>query len=218
MYSMWEEDQTCLHWLDEQPPRCVLYVSFGSIAVKSQQQMHELALGLEACGYPFLWVLRSDIAQGRSMDLPEGFMERTKGRALIVSWTPQLKVLSHHSVGGFLTHSGWNSTLEAICTGVPIIGWPCFFDQFINCRFARDVWKIGLDFDGVDADESKLVTKEEVENTVRNLMDGSLGKELRQNVLKLKEAAAVAVKPGGSSYVNLDTFVEGMQKIVNSKT
>lgn len=94
MYSMWEEDKTCLQWLDAQAQGSVLYVSFGSIAVKSEKQLHELALGLEACGYPFLWVLRSDMAQGKSVVLPEGFIDRTKDRALIVNWTKQLEVRS----------------------------------------------------------------------------------------------------------------------------
>ncbi|GLJ39150.1 hypothetical protein SUGI_0797830 [Cryptomeria japonica] len=83
--SMWEEDKTCLQWLDAQPQGSVLYVSFGSIAMKSERQLHELALGPEACGYPFLWVLRSDIAEGKSLDLPEGFKDRSKDRALFVS-------------------------------------------------------------------------------------------------------------------------------------
>ncbi|KAH9316428.1 hypothetical protein KI387_025055, partial [Taxus chinensis] len=91
MYSMWEEDNTCLQWLDSQQKGSVVYISFGSITVKSERQLQELALGLEACGYPFLWVLRSDIVEGKSVDLPEGFMERTKDRALVVSWTHQLQ-------------------------------------------------------------------------------------------------------------------------------
>ncbi|KAH9316404.1 hypothetical protein KI387_025031, partial [Taxus chinensis] len=91
MYSMWEEDKMCLQWLDAQSQGSVLYVSFGSIAVKSERQLHELALGLEASGYPFLWVLRSDIAEGKPADLPEGFKERTKDRALVVNWTNQLE-------------------------------------------------------------------------------------------------------------------------------
>ncbi|KAH9316397.1 hypothetical protein KI387_025024, partial [Taxus chinensis] len=91
IYSMWEEDNTCLQWLDSQHKGSVVYISFGSIAVKSERQLQELALGLEACGYPFLWVLRSDIVEGKSVELPKGFMERTKDRALVVSWTNQLQ-------------------------------------------------------------------------------------------------------------------------------
>ena len=92
MYSMWEEDKNCLQWLDSQSKQSVLYASFGSIAVKSEEQLHELALGLEESGCPFLWVLRSDIADAKPMELPDGFKNRTKDRALIVSWTEQLKV------------------------------------------------------------------------------------------------------------------------------
>ncbi|XP_057840467.2 UDP-glycosyltransferase 85A1 isoform X1 [Cryptomeria japonica] len=216
MHSMWEEDKTCFQWLDAQQQGSVLYVSFGSIAIKSERQLHELALGLEACGYPFLWVLRSDIAEGKSVDLPEGFKDRTKDRALIVSWTNQLKVLSHPSLGGFLMHCGWNSTLEAISMGVPLIGWPYFADQFIDCRFVKDIWKFGLDFEGVDVDEFKLVTKEVVESTIRNLMEGCLAKELKENVVRLKKVASKAVMEGGTSYTNLNTFIEDMQKIAKS--
>ncbi|XP_057871652.2 UDP-glycosyltransferase 85A1 [Cryptomeria japonica] len=217
MYSMWEEDKTCFQWLDAQLQGSVLYVSFGSMALKSEKQLHELALGLEACGYPFLWVLRSDIAEGKSLDLPEGFKDRTKDRALIVSWTNQLKVLSHPSIGGFLTHSGWNSTLEAISMGIPMIGWPYFGDQFLNCRFVKDVWNVGLDFEGVDVDEFKLVTKEIVESTIRSIMEGSIRTKLCENVARLKEAAHKAVMEGGTSYTNLNTFVEDMQKIAKSR-
>nr|QSH48337.1 UGT4 [Ginkgo biloba] len=209
--SMWEEDPKCLQWLDMQKPASVLYVSFGSVAVKSQEQLQDLALGLEASEQPFLWVIRSDIAGGKSMVLPEGFEDRTKDRALLVGWAPQSKVLSHPSVGGFLTHGGWNSILEAIGMGVPMIGWPYFADQLLNCRFAKDVWKIGLDFDEIYEDENKLVRKEEVEKAVRDLMEGQEGMELRNNILKLKEASAKSVVAGGSSFENLNKFVEDMK-------
>ncbi|XP_059065710.1 UDP-glycosyltransferase 85A1 isoform X2 [Cryptomeria japonica] len=217
VYSMWEEDKTCFQWLDGQAQGSVLYVSFGSMAIKSEKQLHELALGLEACGYPFLWVLRSDIADGKSLDLPEGFKDRTKDRALIVSWTNQLKVLSHLSIGGFLTHSGWNSTLEAISMGIPMIGWPYCGDQFLNCRFVKDVWNVGFDFKGVDVDEFKVVTQEIVESTIRSIMEGSSRVKLRENVVRLKEAAHKAVTEGGTSYSNLNTFAEDMQKIAKSR-
>ncbi|XP_059070144.1 linamarin synthase 1 [Cryptomeria japonica] len=210
MYSMWEEDKTCFQWLDAQPQGSILYVSFGSIAIKSERQLHELALGLEACGYPFLWVLRSDIAEGKSVDLPEVFKDRTKDRSLIVNWTNQLKVLPHSSLGGFLTHNGWNSTMEAISMGVLLIGWPYFADQFIDCRFVKDIWKFGLDFEGVDIDEFKLVTKEVIESTIRNLIESCIVRELKENVVRLKKVASKAVMEGGTSYTNLNTFVEDM--------
>jgi len=199
-----------MKWLDTQLPGSVIYVSFGSVVVKSQLQMEQLALGLEGTGRPFLWVLRSDIAEGQAVVFPEGYEERTKDRALFVIWSPQLKVLAHRSVGLFLTHSGWNSTLESISMGVPMVGFPHFADQFLNCRFAKEVWKIGLDFDDVEVDEHKMVTKEEVEDVVRRMMATPEGKQLRENVLKLKDSAWKTVLPEGSSALNINTFVNDM--------
>eukprot|EP01018_Ginkgo_biloba_P038599 Gb_30235 [translate_table: standard] len=214
--SLWKEDTECLKWLDTQAPASVLYVSFGSIVVMSILQLQELALGLEASQQPFLWVLRPDIAQGKSAVLPEGFVERTRDQGLLVEWAPQLKVLSHPSVGGFLTHNGWNSTLESISMGVPMIGWPLWAEQYHNCRFSKEIWKIGMDFDCRSEDENVLVKREEVEKVVRALMQGPEGKSLRSNALKLREAASKAVMPGGSSFRNLDKFAEDTRARANS--
>ncbi|GLJ32718.1 hypothetical protein SUGI_0658260 [Cryptomeria japonica] len=212
--SMWEEDDSCLHWLDKQRPRSVLYVSFGSLALKSQEQLDELALGLEQSGYAFLWVLRSDIAQGQAVVLPEGLEERIKDRALFVKWTPQLKVLAHPSVGGFLTHSGWNSTVESISMGVPMIGWPYFADQFLNCRFAKEIWKVGLDFKDVDVDDGRLVSREEIKSAVVSMMESE---ELQKKAEELKEAARKAVE-GGSSFNNINTFIHDMLNQAKSQS
>jgi len=216
--NLWEEDQSCLTWLDMQRPASVIYVSFGSLAVKSQEQLQKMALALEGTGQPFLWVLRSDIVDGKPAVLPDGFEERTKDRALLVRWAPQVEVLAHASVGLFVTHSGWNSTLESISMGVPVAGFPYFGDQFLNCRFAKDVWEIGLDFAGVDVDDQKVVTKEEVEDIVKRMMRSSEGKQLRENALKLKQSATRAVLPGGSSFLNLNTFVEDMARNVAAQS
>lgn len=108
--SLWEEEEeSSLAWLNMQEPASVIYISFGSLAVKSQEQLRELALGLEDSGHPFLWFLRSDMAEGNPVVLPDGFVERTKDWALLVAWAPQVKVLAHTSVGLFLTHAAWNS-------------------------------------------------------------------------------------------------------------
>jgi hypothetical protein len=209
--SLWEEEgESCLKWLDTQLPGSVIYISFGSVVVKSQTQLEQLALGLEASGQPFLWVLRLDIVGGQSVVLPEGFEERTKDRALFVKWAPQLKVLAHSSVAVFLTHGGWNSILESMSMGVPVVGFPHFADQFLNCRFAKEVWKIGLAFEDVEVDEHKLVRKEEVEDVVRRMMATPEGKQLRDNVLKLKDSAWKAILRGGSSTLNISTFVDDM--------
>jgi len=211
--SLWEEEEeSCLTWLDMQQPGSVIYVSFGSIAVKSEQQLQQLALGLEGSGQPFLWVLRLDITEGQAAILPEGFEERTKKRGLIVRWAPQVNVLAHASVGLFLTHSGWNSTLESMSMGVPVVGFPTFADQFLSCRFAKEVWKIGLDFEDGGLDDQKVVMKEEVEDVVRRIMRTTEGKKMRDNVLRLKESATKAVLPGGSSFLNLNSFVKDMTR------
>jgi len=125
----------CLEWLDTQPESSVLYVSFGSVAVLSVAQIHELARGLEASGERFLLILRLPHNPDNRPLLPEGFEERMKGRGLVhIGWAPQLHVLSHRALGGFLTHCGWNSTLESICRGVPMLTWPIQADQPMNAR------------------------------------------------------------------------------------
>uniref|UniRef100_A0A0D6QTL2 Glycosyltransferase n=1 Tax=Araucaria cunninghamii TaxID=56994 RepID=A0A0D6QTL2_ARACU len=214
--NMCEEDETCLQWLDAQKHCSLLYVSFGSSSVKSQEQLEELAVGLENSGQPFLWVLRPCLLGGGPAILPEGFKERTGDRGFLVNWTPQMKVLNHVSVGGFLTHCGWNSTLESISMGVPIIGWPFIGDQFLDCRFAKEVWKIGIDFEDVDLNDTRLVRRDEVENAVRRLMQTCEGEELRKRARDLKQAATKSVMRGGSSFRNMNTFVEDMENIVKS--
>lgn len=125
----------CLKWLDTQPDSSVLYVSFGSVAVLSIEQIQEIAQGLEASGQRFLLVLRPPSNPENVPLLPEGFEERTRGRGFVqVGWAPQLWVLSHRAVGGFLTHCGWNSTLESICRGVPMLAWPIQAEQAMNAR------------------------------------------------------------------------------------
>ncbi|GLJ32703.1 hypothetical protein SUGI_0657950 [Cryptomeria japonica] len=183
--SMWEEDDSCLHWLDRQRPR----------------------------EHAFLWVLRSDIAQGQAAVLPKGLEERTKDRALFVKWTPQLKVLAHPSVGGFLTHSGWNSTVESISMGVPMIGWPYCGDQFLNRRFAKEIRKVGLDFKDMDVDDGRLVRREEIKNAVVSVMESE---ELQKKAMKLKDAARKAVMARGSSFNNITTFIQDMLRHAKS--
>ncbi|GLJ51709.1 hypothetical protein SUGI_1098940 [Cryptomeria japonica] len=211
--SMFAEDESCLAWLDTQQPASVMYVSFGSIAVKSNEQLEEIALGLESSQQPFLWVLRNDIAEGKPAVLPHGFLERIGDRGLIVRWVPQVKVLSHPAIRAFLTHSGWNSVMESFSLGIPMLGWPYFMDQFLNCRFVKDVWKIGMDFEGVDVDEQRFVRREEVEKGVRRIMECE---ETRQRVLKVKEAAVKAVSTSGSSFLGLNKFVHDISQIAKS--
>ncbi|EFJ07309.1 hypothetical protein SELMODRAFT_22868, partial [Selaginella moellendorffii] len=139
--SVWEQELCCMNWLDEQPPQSVLYISFGSLATLSLNDTQELANGLEQSEYAFLWVARLDLIEENSEFLQQRFKHNKRG--MFVTWAPQMKVLQHSSVAAFLTHCGWNSLMEAIVSGVPVLGWPCFAEQKLNCLFAVDPWQVG---------------------------------------------------------------------------
>lgn len=130
--NFWPEDSTCLAWLDQQPTNSVIYVAFGSFTIFDAAQFQELALGLELTNRPFLWVVRQDTTQEIDEAYPLGFKERVMNRGKMVEWAPQQQVLSHPSIAIFLSHCGWNSTIEGISNGVPFLCWPYFADQFIN--------------------------------------------------------------------------------------
>ncbi|XP_031474233.1 UDP-glycosyltransferase 72B1-like [Nymphaea colorata] len=205
-----ESREECLRWLDGQPRGSVLFVSFGSGGTMTEGQLAELALGLEKSGQRFLWVVRKPqsfaagayFGTGAGEDnsparfLPEGFVERTAEVGLVVpEWAPQVKVLSHEAVGGFLSHCGWNSSLESVVYGVPMIGWPLYAEQRMNARMLAD--EIGI---SVSVDYEKgLVPRGEVERVVRLLMESEVGKKLRKRVGELKEAASQALAEEGSS-------------------
>ncbi|KAF2313655.1 hypothetical protein GH714_012614 [Hevea brasiliensis] len=139
----WPEDSNCLKWLDQQPLKSVIYVAFGSFTIFDKSQFQELALGLEISCRPFLWAVRPDITSDTNA-YPEGFQERVATRGQMVEWAPQQKVLSHPSIACFLSHCGWNSTMEGVANGVPFLCWPYFADQFLNEIYITDVWKVGL--------------------------------------------------------------------------
>ncbi|XP_031744781.1 7-deoxyloganetin glucosyltransferase-like [Cucumis sativus] len=198
--NLWAEESKCIEWLNSKQPDSVVYVNFGSITVMTPQQMVEFAWGLADSGKPFLWITRPDLIVGDSAIMPQEFVTQTKDRSLISSWCSQEQVLSHPSIGGFLTHSGWNSTLESICAGVPMISWPFFAEQQTNCRYCCTEWGIGMEIDN-------NVKRNEVEELVRELMDGEKGKKMKENVMYLKSKAEEAYKPGGSAYKQLDKLI-----------
>ncbi|KAD6796532.1 hypothetical protein E3N88_07428 [Mikania micrantha] len=145
--SLLAQDQTCLSWLDKHPSNSVLYVSFGSVVRVKKSQFLEIAWGLANSNQPFLWVVRPGSIEGSEWleHLPDGFLESiVEGKGYISKWAPQQDVLAHPATGGFWTHSGWNSTLESICEGVPMICSPSFGDQLPNARYVSNVWKIGV--------------------------------------------------------------------------
>ncbi|XP_026437961.1 7-deoxyloganetin glucosyltransferase-like isoform X1 [Papaver somniferum] len=198
--NLWKEDTKCLKWLDSKEPDSVMYVNFGSIAVMTTQQLVEFAWGLANTKHAFLWIIRPDLVVGESAMLPPGFIEETQERGLLASWCSQEHVLNHPSIAGFLTHCGWNSTLESLSSGVPMICWPFFADQQTNCSYLCNHWGVGMEIDNE-------VKRDEVEKLVRELMDGEKGKEMKNRAMEWKKKAEEATSPGGSSYANVDEII-----------
>ncbi|KAL0909085.1 hypothetical protein M5K25_023611 [Dendrobium thyrsiflorum] len=200
--SLWKKDDLCLDWLDRHhDPRSIVYVNFGSITVMTNEQLLEFAWGLANSGYHFLWVIRPDLVKGESSVLPPEFIEETKERGLMVSWCAQEEVLMHPTIGVFLTHSGWNSTIESISFGVPMICWPFFAEQQTNCRYTCVEWGLGMEI-------GNNVNKKDVEELIREMMTGEQkGKEMRKKAIEWKESAIKATSPHGASLVNFERMI-----------
>ncbi|XP_011079130.1 UDP-glycosyltransferase 74E1-like [Sesamum indicum] len=197
------DTNACKNWLNQRQPKSVIYVSFGSLAQLTAEQTLELACALRACGNHFLWVVRSS----EEAKLPENFSEETSEKGLIVSWCPQLEVLAHEAVACFITHCGWNSTLESLSLGVPIVGMPQWTDQSTNAKFVTEVWGTGI---RAQADEEGLVRREEIVRCVKNVMEGEEGKVVSTNAAKWSSIARAAVDEGGSSDRNIEEFVRAL--------
>ncbi|XP_074558476.1 anthocyanidin 5,3-O-glucosyltransferase-like [Curcuma longa] len=205
------ERPACLAWLDAQPRGSVMFLCFGSMGSFSVDQLKQIATGLERSEQRFLWVVRAP-PSGAGMILPhsdpdldallpEGFLERTKKRGMVVkSWAPQVDVLNHAAVGGFVTHCGWNSTLEAITAGVAMVAWPLYAEQRLNKVFLVDQMKLAVAMEGYDRE---MVTAEEVETKLRWVMESEGGMELRERAVAMKEKAAEARREGGSSQLSM---------------
>jgi len=195
-------------WLGAQPPKSVVYVSFGSIALMSREEMIELWHGLINSRHRFLWVVRQD-----HHFVPEELGESSTMWCM-VRWAPQEEVLAHPSVGCFLTHSGWNSTMESIAAGVPMICWPFMTDQQINSRFVSEVWKVGLDM----KDEGG---RSVIEKMVRDVMEGKKEKaeEARRSVGEMAAEARASVEvEGGSSYLNFQHLIQHIKSLSSKKS
>ncbi|CAA7042116.1 unnamed protein product [Microthlaspi erraticum] len=223
------DQSECIKWLDSKEEESVLYVCLGSICNLPLAQLKELGLGLEESKRPFIWVIRG---WEKYKELGEwisesGFEERIKDRGLIIKgWSPQMIILSHPSVGGFLTHCGWNSTLEGITSGLPLLTWPLFADQFCNEKLVVQVLKAGVKA-GVEevmkfGEEEKigvLVDKEGVKKAVEELMGESEdATERRRRAKELGELAHKAVEEGGSSHSNITLLLEDIMQLAQSKT
>ncbi|KDP35130.1 hypothetical protein JCGZ_10664 [Jatropha curcas] len=200
--------KTLIEWLDSKETSSVVYVAFGSLAALGEKQMEEVANGLKRSDYHFLWVVR----ESEEKKLPQNFVDETSDRGLVVGWCPQLEILSHKSVGCFITHCGWNSTLEALSLGVPMVAMPQWGDQLTNAKFVTDVWRVGV---RVKVNVEGLVSKEEIDWCIRQVMEGEPANEIRKNSEKWKNLARVAVGEGGSSDMNIDEFVKQLQSYWN---
>ncbi|KAA8534140.1 hypothetical protein F0562_031667 [Nyssa sinensis] len=206
--SFWKEDWSCMTWLESQPSKSVIYVSFGSLTILTRDQLLEFWYGLVNSGQRFLWVIRPDsiASDNEESQIPAELRDNTVERCHMVGWAPQEEVLAHPSVGGFLTHSGWNSTLESITAGVPMICWPYLGDQFINSRFVSEVWRLGLDMkDTCD----RII----IETMVRDLMDVRKD-EFQQRANQMAKLAKRAIHEGGSSYSNLNHLIDYIKSMI----
>nr|CAB3456160.1 unnamed protein product [Digitaria exilis] len=209
--SLLDQDHTCISWLDTQPTRSVLYVSFGSLAAMDPGEFVEVAWGLANSGHPFLWVVRPKLVRGcdggsstttmTATLLPEGFEDAVKGRGMVIRWAPQQEVLAHRAVGGFWTHSGWNSTLESVGEGVPMMCRPEAVDQTMNARYVEHVWGVGFEMEG-EMERGRIV------DAIGRLM-GEEGDEMRERAEVLRRRVeAECVGSSGSSQMAVDKLVD----------
>ncbi|XP_023543157.1 7-deoxyloganetic acid glucosyltransferase-like isoform X1 [Cucurbita pepo subsp. pepo] len=204
-YNLWKEDHSCMAWLDSQPRKSVVFVSFGSVVKLTSRQLMEFWNGLVNSGKPFLLVLRSDVTEAGEEVVREIMERKAEGRWVIVNWAPQEEVLAHDAVGGFLTHSGWNSTLESLAAGVPMISWPQIGDQTSNSTWVSKVWRIGLQLeDGFDSST--------IETMVRSIMD----QKMEKTVAELAERAKNRASKNGTSYRNFQTLIQDITNIIET--
>ncbi|CAO2189989.1 unnamed protein product [Urochloa humidicola] len=205
-------------WLDARSAGSVIYVCFGSIVRLFASQVAELAAGLEASRRPFIWVVRE---RTTTTCLDVEFETRVKDRALVIrGWAPQMTILSHRSVGGFVTHCGWNSMLEGISHGVPLLTWPQFGDQFLNEVLAVDVLGVGIragvkvPVTHVKPGEEVQVGRDDVERLVSELIDDA---PRRARAKELADKVRAAMADGGSSDTNVKDMIRHIGKLVREE-
>jgi hypothetical protein len=214
------EHDKIMEWLDDQPPSSVVFLCFGSMGSFGAPQLKETALGLERSGHRFLWSVRlasppggdnipaPSHCQNLEEVLPAGFLERTREIGMVCGWAPQVEVLAHKAIGGFVSHCGWNSILESLWHGVPIAAWPVYAEQQINAfQLVRDMGlavELKLDY----RSGGEVVRAEEIEKAVKCLMDGE--SEVRKRVKEMSGKSRKAVMNGGSSFASLAQLIENM--------
>ncbi|XP_006648495.2 hydroquinone glucosyltransferase-like [Oryza brachyantha] len=232
-------ESACLEWLDLQPPLSVVYVSFGSAGMLSVEQTRELAAGLEMSGHRFLWIVRMPSLNGETFALhngedgrshgedplawlPDGFLERTSSRGLAVAaWAPQVRVLSHPATAAFVSHCGWNSTLESVAAGVPVIAWPLHAEQKMNAVVLEESVGVALRPRAREEEEDDaggaLVTRGEIAAAVKELMDGEKGRVVRRRARDMEQVAGRVWSPEGSSRRALEEVAAKWKAMVAHK-
>ncbi|XP_022763423.1 scopoletin glucosyltransferase-like [Durio zibethinus] len=207
------DENECLTWLNSKKPNSVVYICFGSVANFDSSQLLEIATGLEASGQQFIWVVRKENKNQDERDdwLPDGFEKRMEGKGLIIrGWAPQMLILDNEAIGGFVTHCGWNSILEAVCAGVPMVTWPVAAEQFYNEKLLTQVLRIGI---GVGANKwarivGDFVKREAIEKAVRDIIVGDKAEDMRNRAKALADKARKAVEKGGSSDSDSNALIE----------
>ncbi|EXC17298.1 UDP-glucose flavonoid 3-O-glucosyltransferase 7 [Morus notabilis] len=209
------DERECLNWLNSKKPNSVVYVTFGSNVNFNDTQLMEIAMALEAWGKHFIWTVRKEkLQEGKEEWLPEGFEKRMEGKGLVIrGWAPQVLILEHEAVGGFVTHCGWNSTLEGVCAGLPLVTWPVSAEQFYNEKLVTEILRIGV---GVGAKKwarfvGDSVKSEAIEKAVNRIMEGEEAQEMRSRARALAKTARKAFEEGGSSYSNLNDLIEELR-------
>uniref|UniRef100_A0A803KY34 Glycosyltransferase n=1 Tax=Chenopodium quinoa TaxID=63459 RepID=A0A803KY34_CHEQI len=206
-----EENDLCLDWLDKQGASSVIYIALGSISIMSQSETEALAMALESdSNRRFLWVRKEGENGwgGKTGELPKGFLENTKDRGLIVPWCRQDKVLMHPAIKCFLTHCGWNSTLETISAGVPVIAYPDWTDQPTNAKLLVDVFKVGVRMKKIKDGE---LGRDEIERCIVEVTTGQRALAMKEQATKWKVAAKKATSSGGSSNMNIENFINAIR-------
>ncbi|XP_027362052.1 UDP-glycosyltransferase 74B1 [Abrus precatorius] len=199
--SLWKPlSEECSDWLEAKAPQSVVYISFGSMASLTAEQIEELAWGLKESEVSFLWVLR----ECEQSKLPCGYRDLVQDKGLIVTWCNQLELLAHEAIGCFVTHCGWNSTLESLSLGVPVVCLPQWTDQLPDAKFLEEVWEVGV---RPKEDDKGVVRKQEFVKGLKDVMEGERSHQIRRNATKWKKLAREAVDEGGSSDDIITDFV-----------
>ncbi|GAV61182.1 UDPGT domain-containing protein [Cephalotus follicularis] len=203
----------CIEWLDSKPASSVVYISFGSVVYLKQEQVDEIAHGLLNSGISFLWVMKPPHKDSgyELLVLPDGFLEKAGDNGRVVQWSPQEQVLAHPSVACFVTHCGWNSSMEALTSGMPVVAFPQWGDQVTDAKFLVDVFKVGVRMCRGEA-ENKIITRDEIAKCLLEATAGPKAAEMKQNAAKWKAAAEAAVAEGGSSDTNIQAFVDEVKR------